>query len=124
MNTSDKIRKRVALIGIGAFDGLFSGLTGIGGGAVIVPLLVTALKIPQHQAHGTSLAIIVLIASAGVPVYAAQESVDWLLAAELAAGSIAGVVVGAKIMPRIRADHLRRAFGVFLALVAIRMLFS
>lgn len=120
---ASKVRERLVLIGIGAFDGLFSGLTGIGGGAVIVPLLVTALKIPQHDAHGTSLAIIVLVAFAGVPVYAAEAPVDWLLAGELAAGSIVGVVVGARLMLRIRANHLRRAFGLFLALVAIRMLF-
>ena len=107
---------------IGALDGLFSGLTGVGGGAVLVPLLVTALKVPQHSAHGTSLAIIVFIALAGTPVYAQQGAVDWTLAAQLTLGSMVGVIVGAKLMLRIPANRLRRGFGIFLVLVAARML--
>jgi len=107
---------------VGALDGLFSGLTGVGGGAVLVPLLVTALKVPQHHAHGTSLAIIVLIAAAGVPVYATQGAVNWALAAQLAMGSMVGVVLGAKLMLRVPAVVLRRGFGVFLLLIAVKML--
>ena len=106
---------------IGAFDGLFSGITGIGGGAVLVPLLVTALKVPQHRAHGTSIAIIALIACAGAPVYAGRGWVDWLLAAELAAGSMIGVILGAKLMLRIPALQLRRGFGLLLVVVALKM---
>lgn len=109
---------------IGAFDGVFSGLTGIGGGAVLVPLMVNILKVPQHTAHGTSLAIIVLVAFAGVPVYAQSGAVDWPLAAQLAAGSIFGVILGAKLMLRVTAPQLRRTFGALLALVALRMFFS
>ena len=118
-------RREISLsVLIGAFDGLFSGLTGAGGGAILVPLLVTALKVPQHRAHGTSLAIIVFIALAGVPVYAQEGAVDWMLAGQLAVGSIVGVVVGAKLMLHIPARRLRRGFGVFIATVALIMLFG
>lgn len=88
---------------------------------MLVPLLVTALKVPQHSAHGTSLAIIVFIALAGTPVYAQQGAVDWLLAGQLTLGSIVGVVLGAKLMMRIPGARLRRGFGIFLVLVAVRM---
>jgi hypothetical protein len=83
---------------------------------------VTALKIPQHSAHGTSLAIIVLIAAAGTAVYAGQDSVNWTLTAQLAVGSTVGVIVGAKLMLRIPATPLRRAFVAFLLLIALKML--
>lgn len=122
MTAIDKKRDAGICMLIGAADGLFSGLTGIGGGAVLVPLLVNALRIPQHRAHGTSLAIIVAVAFAGLPVYAAEGAVDWILAAQLAVGSMIGVVVGARLMLRVRALILRRAFGIFLALIALRML--
>ncbi|MBI2885766.1 MAG: sulfite exporter TauE/SafE family protein, partial [Chloroflexi bacterium] len=104
----------VASLMIGMLDGLFSGLTGIGGGAILVPLFVSLLRIPQHRAHGTSLAVIVLVSMAGVPVYAQQGAIDWALAAPLAAGSLVGVVLGARLMLRMRALHLRRVFGVLL----------
>lgn len=115
-------RQRGISILVGAFDGLFSGLTGVGGGAVLVPLLVTALKVPQHHAHGSSLAIIVLIAAAGTAVYAGQDSVNWTLTAQLAVGSTVGVIVGAKLMLRVPATPLRRAFAALLLLIALKML--
>ena len=89
---------------------------------MLVPLLVTALKVPQHSAHGTSLAIIVFIALASTPVYAQQGAVDWLLAGQLVRGSMVGVILGAKLMLQIPANRLRRGFGIFLVLVAAGML--
>lgn len=107
----------------GAAGGAFSGLTGVGGGAVLVPLLTGQLKLSQHRAHATSLAIILFIASAGAIGYWHAGNIDWRLVATLAPGSIIGVYVGARMMVHVPALQLRLLFGLFLFFVAFRQLF-
>ncbi len=107
---------------IGAAAGLMSGLMGIGGGIVMVPLMTALLAMTQHKAHGTSLAVIVFTAIAGAATYGWQGHTDLLVAAELAAGSMVGARVGALTMNKIPARQLRMSFGVLLFLVALRML--
>lgn len=106
----------------GAVGGLFSGLTGVGGGALMVPLMTGVLKMRQHSAHGTSLVIIVFAAVAGSATYIAREGVLWGIVASLLAGSLIGAYVGARAVQRVPAMRLRQAFGVFLLLVALRLL--
>jgi len=111
-------------ITIGMTGGLFSGLTGVGGGAIMVPLLTGLLRMPQHRAHGTSLAAIIFIASAGLVPYIVADEVDWGLAAGLGAGSVTAAVLSARVMARVSERLLRQIFAVFLLLVAVRMLFA
>ncbi len=106
----------------GVAGGSFSGLTGVGGGAVMVPLLTGQLKLSQHRAHGTSLAIIMFVAVSGVAVYWWAGNIDWRLVLALAPGSIAGVYAGAKAMVKVPAPQLRLLFGAFLFFVAFRQL--
>ncbi len=105
----------------GLAGGFFSGLTGVGGGAIMVPLLTSRLKLPQHLAHGTSLAIVVFVGSAGLAGYWWRDNVDWSLALWLAVGSVGGAYFGAVTMARIPERSLRFLFGLFLLSVAIRM---
>ena len=107
---------------IGVVGGAFSGLTGVGGGAVMVPLLTGQLKLSQHRAHGTSLAMIMFVAGAGAIGYWRAGNIDWQLALALTPGAVAGVIVGAKAMVRVPALQLRLLFGVFLLFVAFREL--
>ncbi len=102
--------------------GAFSGLTGVGGGAVMVPLLTGQLKLSQHRAHGTSLAIIMFVAFAGALGYWRAGNIDWRLAATLVPGSVVGVYVGARGMTKVPAMQLRLLFGAFLLFVAFRQL--
>ncbi len=106
----------------GVAGGSFSGLTGVGGGAVMVPLLTGQLKLGQHRAHGTSLAIIVFVASAAAIGYWRAGNIDWPLAGALLPGSLAGVYVGARAMVKVPAPQLRLLFGIFLFFVAFRQL--
>ncbi len=106
----------------GAITGLFSGFTGVGGGAILVTMMVTFLKIPQHKAHGTSLAIIITGAFFGAITYALGGWYNIFLTLSLAFGSIFGVIVGAKIMMKLPAPQLRRIFGLFLFYVSLSML--
>ncbi len=106
----------------GIAGGTFSGLTGVGGGAVMVPLLTGQLKLSQHRAHGTSLAIIMFVAVSGVIGYARAGNIDWRLVFALVPGAMLGVVAGAKAMVKVPAVQLRLLFGAFLFFVAFRQL--
>lgn len=90
----------------------------------MVPLLVAFLRLPQHLAHGTSLAIVVFVASAGLAGYWLTGNVDWSLAAWFALGGATGAYLGARIMARIAPRMLRLIFGLFLVTVAVRMLIA
>ncbi|MGV9194415.1 sulfite exporter TauE/SafE family protein [Microbacterium sp. MC2] len=109
-------------IGIGLAAGLMSGLFGVGGGTVIVPLLVMILHFDQRLAAGTSLAAIVPTATVGVVSYAVSGSVAWIPALILAAGAVVGAQVGTWLLARLPQNVLRWGFVGFL-LVVIVMLF-
>jgi uncharacterized membrane protein YfcA len=112
---------KLAVIGTGA--GLFSGLFGVGGGTVIVPLLVLWLGYGEREATGTSLAAIGLVAAAGAAIsglaYDNLHVGDGLLVGLPALG---GVVVGAALQQRVRQEHLSLAFAALLVAVAASIL--
>jgi hypothetical protein len=107
---------------IGALAGSFAGLTGVGGGAIMVPLLTGRLGLGQHRAHGTSLAVIMFVATIGILPYWRSGNIDWPLALALIPGALVGVYVGARAMVKVPAMRLRLLFGVFLLFVAFRQL--
>ena len=114
-------RRGAAFVAIGLAAGLASGLLGVGGGTVMVPLLVTFLAFSQHRAHATSLAAIVPIASVAVVVFGAEGVVEYDTAALLAGGAILGAPLGAKAMACVGERSLEAAFGMFLVAVGIAM---
>lgn len=114
-------RAYVIFVLIGLVAGLLSGLFGVGGGTVIVPLLVLLLSFDQRLAAGTSLAAIVPTASVGVISYAVSGSVAWIPALILAAGAVIGAQIGTRLLPRISQSVLRWCFVGFLVLVIISL---
>lgn len=110
-------------VAIGLLAGLMSGLFGVGGGTVIVPLLVMLLRFDQRLAAGTSLAAIVPTAAVGVVSYAVHGSVAWVPALILAAGAVIGAQIGTWLLPRISQTVLRWAFVVFLLAVIVSLFF-
>ncbi|WAA65323.1 sulfite exporter TauE/SafE family protein [Microbacterium oxydans] len=114
-------RAYTAFIGIGLLAGLLSGLFGVGGGTVIVPLLVLLLHFDQRLAAGTSLAAIVPTASVGVISYATTGSVAWIPAIILAAGAVVGAQIGTRLLPRISQTALRWGFVGFLVVVIVSL---
>jgi uncharacterized membrane protein YfcA len=114
-------RPAATFLAIGFAAGIASGLLGVGGGTVMVPLLVAVAAFSQHHAHATSLAAIVPIASVAVVVFAAEGVVDYGTAALLAVGSVAGAPLGARLMAATGERFLGAAFGIFLVGVGIAM---
>lgn len=108
-------------LAIGLLAGMLSGLFGVGGGTVIVPLLVLVLAFNQRIAAGTSLAAIVPTASVGVISYALNDSVAWIPGLLLAAGAVVGAQIGTWLLPRVSLIALRWTFIVFLAAVIVSL---
>jgi uncharacterized protein len=111
-------------IAVGLLAGLTSGLLGVGGGIVMIPLIVVVLHLSQHHAHATSLAAIVLIAAAGALRFALDGSVDWDTAGLLAAGSLVGSPIGAATLDRIKERPLKISFGLIGLVVAVLLVFT
>jgi uncharacterized membrane protein YfcA len=108
-----------ALLGIGLAAGLVSGLLGIGGGLVMVPLLTGWLGMPLKRALGTSLAAIVALVVPGAAVHAALGNVDWGVALAVAVGAVPGARMGARLALGTRERTLRTLVGTFLLAVAV-----
>jgi uncharacterized membrane protein YfcA len=96
----------------------------VGGGTIMVPLLRRLQGLDQHVAHGTSLAIVIFVGTAGLLGYWINGNVDWSLALWLAIGSALGAYFGAITMTRLAPRALQFVFGVFLLAVAGRMFFT
>ena len=104
---------------IGLAGGLFSGLLGVGGGVVMVPLLVLWGGFGQRDAHAVSLGAIIPISAAGVLTFGAAGEIQVWEGLALAAGAIAGAQVGARLLARVDERKLKLAFGVFMLIVAV-----
>ena len=114
----------VVLVAGGASAGFLSGLFGVGGGLVMVPVLVLLVGMAQHQAHATSLAAIIPIAFVGALIFGRAESVNLIAAGLLIAGSLVGVQFGTRLMDRLSGDRLALLFSGLVIVVAVAMLLS
>jgi len=104
---------------LGAGIGGLSGLIGAGGGLLLVPALVLAGGLPTRSAVGTSLLVLAMQSLAGFAGHlAAHAVVPWTLVGLVAAGSVAGSVVGAHLAGRVSTERLRRAFAGLVLLAA------
>ena len=112
-------RPTLALALTGAFAGLFSGLFGVGGGVIMVPLFLLWLGLEEREATGTSLAAIVIIAAVAAGTHAAHGSVDLGDGALLGVTGVVGVTAGATLQQRVPVDVLRRLFGLMLVVAAV-----
>jgi len=107
------------LIAIGLGGGLLSGLLGVGGGIVMVPLLVFWAGYAQRDAHATSLGAIIPISIAGIATYGVAGEVRYGTALALAAGSVLGAPIGARLLSRLDERLLKIVFGIFLVCVSV-----
>ncbi|SOC48941.1 hypothetical protein SAMN05660748_1654 [Blastococcus aggregatus] len=97
----------------GVVVGLVTGLVGAGGGFLVVPALALLGGLPMGVAVGTSLLVIAMKSFAGLTGYLATVSIDWALVGAITAAAVVGSLLGARLVDRIPADALRRAFGWF-----------
>ena len=115
------------LVGLlGVLGGIVSGLFGVGGAIVIVPGLVLLAKLPQHTAHGTSLAALVVPVGIflGAMQYYKRDQVHLGYAVAVAVGLMIGAYFGARLAGSMSDVMLRRVFGAFLLLISVKLLAS
>ena len=103
----------------GTLAGLFSGLFGVGGGTVIVPLLVLWLGYDERKATGTSLAAIVVIAMIATIAQGAYGNVDVRKGLLVGVPAVGGVVLGTWLQQRISTDTIGLLFALLLIAVAV-----
>ena len=115
----------LVFIAMGLGAGVLAGMFGIGGGVIIVPALILLARFTPQAATGTSLAIFLLpVGLLGALTYYKEGHVRVLPAALLALGIFLGSPVGARLALGMSALALKRAFAVFLVVVAARMWFG
>lgn len=111
------------LIIVGLLAGILSGFVGVGGGIIMVPALVWLLGYNQHQAQGTSLAVLMLpVVFLAVRNYWKAGMIDWKVVAVIAAAFVAGGFLGSKGALALPADTVKRVFGVVLLFVAVKLI--
>ena len=106
----------------GFFAGIVSGVFGIGGGTIMVPMFVLWFGLTQHQAQGTALAVtlppVFLLA---VLRYYYSGNVKVMMAMMVAVGFLFGAFFGAHWIQNVPEASLKRVFGIFLVLIGLKM---
>jgi hypothetical protein len=113
------------LIFIGLVAGLLSGIIGIGGGLIMIPLLIILLGLDQHTAQGTSLAVMLPpIGILAAMNYYKSGNLNWEYALIIASTFIVGGYFGSKIALQLSPQVLRKVFGVIMLVASLKMIFS
>jgi len=109
----------------GLLAGLLSGLIGIGGGIIIIPILVIFFGFSQKMAQGTTLALMVPpIGILAAWTYYKEGFVNLPIAALMCAGFVLGGLIGAKFAVNLSNQTLERIFGIALLIISLKMIFA
>ncbi len=112
----------VFLMGLGA--GILSGMLGVGGGVVLVPMMVFILGITQHTAQGISMLVIIPTAIVSVWHFHKAQLINYQAVPYIAAGAVAGALISANFVQDVPASELKRIFGVFAIYSGLKMFLS
>ena len=116
-----KIKFDHKILIIGFVTGLVNGLFGSGGGTIVVPAMIFLLGIEDHKAHATAIGIILPLTVVSIYIYFRHGILDLRPALLITLGGVLGSFIGAKLLNRIPYNILRKIFGVFMIIAAIRM---
>jgi hypothetical protein len=115
-------QRTLKLAAIGTAAGIFSGLLGVGGGSVIVPLLIIWLGYGAREATGTSMMAIIVIAALAVTLQAFYGNVDPPNAALVGVPAIAGAIVGTALQQRVPERGISLLFAALLVVIAVELI--
>ena len=121
----NEIQKNVSVIQLvfhGVLTGFLTGLVGVGGGFLIIPVLVLVCKIPMKKAVGSSLIIILLNSVIGLVSSKNLASFDYSLLLKITSFSVVGIVIGSYLATKIDGNKLKKGFGWFILLMGIGIL--
>lgn len=110
---------------LGLVGGIFGGFFGIGGGSIVIPALIFLCGFTQHQAQGTTLAMMIPpIGILAAMKYYQSGNINIKVAVLLAVGFFLGGYLGAFFADKISEPMLKKLFGIFLAIISIKMIFG
>lgn len=114
----------VLIVFLGFLAGILTGIMGVGGGVVLVPMMVLLLAVPQHLAQGVSM--LVIIPTVVVAIIKLRNSKLFLfrLAIFLALGSIVGSLISSNLVQLIDGAVLKKIFGILVILSSIKMIMN
>lgn len=107
---------------MGLCTGILSGLLGIGGGVVLVPMMVFILGITQHTAQGISMLVIIPTAIVSLWHFHKDGLINYQAALYMAGGAVIGALITANLAQYIPASELKRIFGVFVIYTGFKMI--
>lgn len=110
----------IVVLGFGA--GILTGIMGVGGGVVMVPMMVLLLGVSQHLAQGISMLVIIPTVMVAILKLRNSNLFEYRTALLLAAGSIAGSLLSSNMVQLIDGVILKRIFGVLVVYSSIRMI--
>jgi uncharacterized membrane protein YfcA len=115
----------IVLLLVGLIAGMASGMVGIGGGIIIVPALVYFLSMTQHQAQGVSIGMLLMpVGFLAAMNYYKSGNLNFKYSLIIGATFVIGAWIGSKISLNIDEALMRKIFGVFILLMALKMIFS
>lgn len=108
----------------GIVTGFANGLFGSGGGTIVVPAMERFLRVEEHKAHATAIAVILPLSALSLGIYLWKTDLGavWQLALWASAGGLAGGIVGARLLAKLSGIWLHRVFGAFMLAAAVRMM--
>ncbi len=113
----------MALSACGGAMGFLSGLLGVGGGFVAVPALRAITALSMQSAVATSLMTIMLTSAGAVAMlFVKGTSVTWNLALPFVVGTLAGMLIGRRVAPKLAGPALQKGFAALLIAVALKLL--
>lgn len=123
MKTPMTAQTIISLIIIGILAGILSGLVGVGGGVIMVPLMVLFFGMTQHQAQGTSLAVLAVpVTAVAVYNYYQEGHINVKFALIIAIFFVIGSIIGSKFAISLDQKTLKKIFAIILIVIAGKML--
>lgn len=114
-----------SLVIIGLLAGILSGFMGVGGGVIMIPLMVLLLGFNQHEAQGTSLAVLAIpVTFLAAYTYYNEGHVNWRFAIVIALAFVIGGFIGSKFAVTISQGILKKIFAIILLIAALKLFFS
>ncbi len=111
----------IGLVALGLVAGTLAATLGVGGGIIYVPVLVSVFVFTQHEAQGTSLAVILATSLVGTVVHARAGRVVWRVAFVTGGVGVVSALAGAKLALSMDAELLSKVFAVVMAVLSVRM---
>lgn len=116
------LTRKYLISGLGGMvAGFLNGLFGSGGGTVIVPFLEEFLDQSEHKSHATAILIILSFTVISLLFYGYRNHLSYEVALWTSLGGVAGGFLGAKLLRKLSGGVIRKIFGAFMLIAAVRM---